>query len=329
MHPLDRKKISAVPLLIDLNEIKEIPGPNCMSFGFDINPLINSIKTIGLINSPFVIRNREGDFDIVAGYRRIRALKALGYRDVPCMDLSDSGLSRLEILLFNLFDNITIRNFNNVEKGMVLRGLMQYMSRKDIEKHYVKLLGIANPMHLDLLPKIEELDHNIKLSIAYGSVSINALGLIVDLDNPSRLAILKWIMDLRLNFNQQLKYIEYLTDISIKEGKPIAEIMKDDRFLKILNDDRLNTPQKAKKMFEFLRSWLFPFLYSCEKRFTKQIGRLGLPDGVSISHSPFFEANNYRLEVIFDNGPELKKKVDVLAKIEGLKEIDDPWKEGS
>jgi hypothetical protein len=329
MHTLNTKKISAVPLLVDLREIEQTPGPNCMSFGFDINPLINSIKTIGLINSPFVARNREGHFDIVAGYRRIRALKILNYKDVPCMDLSDSGLSGLERLVFNILDNIPSRDFNDVEKGMVLRGLIQYMSKKDIERHYMKLLGIKNPKYLDILIRIEELDQDTKRSVANGALSINALALIMDLDNPSRLAVLKWIMDLRLNFNQQLKYIDYLTDISIKEGKSIAEIMKDGRFLGLLNENKLNSPQKAKKMFELLRSWLFPFLCSCEKRFAKQIRQLGLPDGVNISHSPFFEDNNYRLEVIFDNGAELKRKIDTLAQIEGLKEIDDPWKEDS
>jgi len=326
---LDTKKISAIPLLVDLGEIEETPGPNCMSFGFDINPLINSIKTIGLINSPFVTKNREGRFDIVAGYRRIRALKALNYKDAPCMDLSDSGLSGLERLLFNILDNITIRNFNDVEKGMVLRGLMQYMSKKDIEKHYMKVVGINNPKYLDILIRIEELDQDTRRSVANGSLSINSLGLIMELDNPSRLAVLEWIRDLRLNFNQQLKYIDYITDISIKEGKPIAEIMKDGRFLALLNENKLNIPQKAKKMLELLRSWRFPFLCSCEKRFTKQIRQLGLPDGVNISHSPFFEDNNYRLEVIFDNGAELKRKIDALAQIEDLKKIDDPWKDDS
>jgi ParB-like chromosome segregation protein Spo0J len=326
MRTLDTKKISAVPLLVDLREIEETPGPNCMSFGFDISPLINSIKTIGLINSPFVTRNREGRFDIVAGYRRIRALKALNYKDAPCMDLSDSGLSGLERLLFNILDNITVRNFNDVEKGMVLRGLMQYMSKKDIEKHYMRLLGINNPKYLDILIRIEELDQDTKRSIANRTLSINALALIMDLDKPSRLAVLKWITELGLNFNQQLKYIDYTADISNKERKSIAEIMKDDKILALLNENKLNAPQKAKKMLVLLRSWLFPFLCTSEKRFVKQIRQLGLPDGVKISHSPFFEDNNYRLEIIFDNGAELKRKIDILGKIDGLKKIDDPWK---
>jgi ParB family chromosome partitioning protein len=329
MHSLKPKKISAVTLLVDLREIEETPGPYCMSFGFDISPLTNSIKTIGLINSPFVAKNREGRFDIVAGYRRIRALRALKYKDVPCMDLSDSGLSGLEKLLFNIFDNITIRNFNDVEKGMVLRGLMQYMSKQHIEKHYMGFLGINNPKYLDILIRIEELDQDTKRSIANGALSINALALIMDLDKSSRLAVLKWITELRLNFNQQLKYIAYVTDISNKEGKSIAEIMKDDKFLAVLKENKLNTPQKAKKVLELLRSWLFPFLCTCEKRFEKHIRQLGLPDGVKISHSPFFEDNTCRLEVTFDSGAELKRKIDMLGKIDGLKKIGDPWKEDS
>jgi len=323
-------KISnGIPILIDLKEFDEAPGPNCMSFGFGIKTLINSIEAVGLINTPFVTRNREGCLYIVAGYRRIMALKAMKYGRIDCIDLSDSGLSALEMLLFNLYDNITIRRFNEVEKGMILNRLMLYMSKENIEKHYMQLLGINNRRELDILMRIEELNETTKKSIADGALSANTIGFIQELDNRSRSVILKWISDLILNFNQQLKYIDYLIDISIKEGKSTADIMDEDRFLRLLKEKDLNTPQKARKMLKVLRTRRFPFLTNSEKEFDKRIKGLRFPDGVSIGHSPFFEGQAYRLEIVFKDGRELKEKIDTLARTEGLNSIRDPWREDS
>ena len=58
---------------VNIKDIDDRPGPYCMSFGFDLEPLTESIRRVGLINSPLLVRNGNGELDIVIGYRRIRA----------------------------------------------------------------------------------------------------------------------------------------------------------------------------------------------------------------------------------------------------------------
>ena len=82
-------------------------------------------------------------------------------------------------------------------------------------------------------------------------------------------------------------------------------------------------------MLVFLRVRRFPLLTDSENKFDKMIQNLKIPDGVNITHSPFFERKNYCLEIVFDNGRDLKKTIDNLARIEGLKRIGDPWREDS
>jgi len=324
------KEISnIVPTLIQLEEFDEAPGPNCMSFNFDIERLICSIKAVGLINMPLVKRNREGRLDIVTGYRRIIALKAMKYTRIYCRDLSDSGFSEYEMFLISLYDNIAIRRFNYVEKGMILRSLMMYISREDIEKHFIQILDIKNTREIDILLEINELNETEKRYIANGDISINTIRLVRGLDNRSRSVILKCISELKLNLNQQLQYIDYITDISIKEDKSIADIMDEHQFLLHLKEKDINTPQKARAILNLLRTRRFPFLSKNEKEFIKKIKRLGLPDGISIRHPPFFEGQDYRLEIVFKDGIELKQKVCALASIEGINNIKDPWREDS
>ena len=128
---------------IPLNRISEDPGPYCMSFRSDLDPLCRSIKKIGLIYPPLVIRGDGGKMDVVIGFRRILALKSLKCENAPMKDISDLGLSPLDLLIFNLYDNLSVRSFNNVEKGMILNRLKSHLPGKEIRKQYMPLLGLA------------------------------------------------------------------------------------------------------------------------------------------------------------------------------------------
>lgn len=325
---MDIRKISPhTPVLVELNRIEESPGPYCMSFGFDMQPLLSSIESFGLIHLPFVVRNKEGLFDPVMGYRRLMALKELRWDKVPCMDLSDAGLSPMDLLLFNLHDNLSIRRLNNVEKGMVASRLRLYMSAEEIQESYSRVLQLSRPWDLHVLLKIEELPENIKASIAENSVSMNSLGHLLEVGDPSFLAVLERIIKLKFNLNQQIKFIDYIIDISIIDNRPIHQVLDEEPFLDLFDDKKINTPQKAKKMLELLKKRRFPFLFSCERLFQKRVDGLGLPPGVRIQHPSSFESSEYRLEILFKNGPALKEKIKLFLQIKDITKLNDPWNE--
>jgi len=54
---------------------------------------------------------------------------------------------------------------------------------------------------------------------------------------------------------------------------------------------------------------------------------LDLPANVKISHPPFFEDPNYRLEISFENGRKLAETIGKLSRLTGLEGIGDPWEE--
>lgn len=313
---------------VDLKQISENPGPFCMSFGFHLRPLIRSIEEFGLINTPIVTRDKEGRVEVVAGYRRILALKRLQKEEVPCRDLSDAGLTSLQLLLFNLHDNLATRSFNEVEKGMILNRLIPHVPKEDIIRHFMPLLDL--PSHepsLDVFLRLEELDHSMKESLVHAGISFQTAKAFVDMDTESRSTLFEWIANMKLNLNQQNQFITYTTDISIKEQKKIAQIFKEKRILELLNDKNINIPQKAKSLLNILKSRRFPSLTRAEEAFHKTVSRLGLPNGISVHHPPFFEGPDYRLEILFRDGDQLKERIDALGRISGLKSLGDPWQE--
>lgn len=314
-------------IFLDIKEFDKKHGPFCMSYSFDLEIIISSIKAVGLVNKPYIRRNNDGFIDIVTGYRRILALEALGWEKVPCIELDDPKLSDVDLLMLNLYDNICIRKFNDVEKSMILNRLLVSFSIDDIYKQYMSLLNISNRREVDILLKIEELNDHIKEIIAAEILSMRTIESILEMEESSRDVIVKWISNLKLNINQQSLLIEYINDISCKEGKGTQELLSEEVFIGLITEDGQNTPQKAKRFIDQLRARRFPILTKNEKTFARQISDLDLPKGVRIKHSPFFEGPDYLLEVSFKDGERLTKIIEELGRLNSLSKIKDPWKE--
>ena len=312
---------------IDISEFDDKPGLFCMSYGFDINTFISSINKVGLINKPYIRRNKTGFIDIIMGYRRILALKALSWDKVPCVELTDSKLTDKELLILNLYDNLCTRRFNYIEKGMILDRLTMFFPREEVFKTYIDILGISSRKEADILLKMKDFNNEEKEVIKSESLSIKTMESLLELSLHSRMQILKYINNLKLNFNQQSLFIEFANGISTREGIEIQELLKDDNFADIMENGQ-NLPQKAKRFIDMLRARRMPTITKIEKDFSKKLSELNLPKNVRIKHSPFFEGTDYLLETFFKDGNELKKTIDELARIKGLSDIRDPWKEG-
>jgi len=314
------------PIMINVSELDERPGPFCMSYCFDAKNLINSFNTVGLINRPLIRRNGTGSIDIVTGYRRILALKLLNRKSIPCIELTDPDLSDRDLLLLNLHDNLYTRSFNNVEKGMILNRLLIYHTMEDIYSSFMGLLDISSRREADLLIRIQELDKYSKDIIASEPLSVKTIESILALEACSRSLALEWILKLKLNINQQMLFFDYFNDISIRDKKGLHELLHEEDFKDLINEDGRNTPQRAKRFIEILKTKRLPGLTRSEKAFAKQIYELCLPENVKIKHSPFFENSDYLLEISFKEGKKLKETLNALGGIQGLADFKDPWK---
>lgn len=321
--------LSGVPeALVKLSDISEHPGPYCMSFRFELESYIRSIETFGLIQSPFLVEDAAGTKDVVIGFRRILALKSMGWDRALMKVLSMDHQSPKDLLLLNLYDNLTCRRFNDVEKGMVLNRLKPYFSGETIRYEFMPLLGLPSnePTRL-LYEKLEDQDMALRRSCAEGELSMKTIKALMETDPDSRFTLFQWIKNLRFNFNQQLLFIDNTIDISIKEGEGVSQVLQSKPLIRIKEDTRLNLPQKAKYVLAYLKNRKFPFLTRSEEAFETMISNLKLPERVKISHSPFFEDPDYRLEIRFRDGKALGETVKKLSQLNNLEGLGNPWEE--
>ena len=110
-----------------------------------------SIKQNGLIQ-PLVVRKIPVGFELVAGERRLRAIRDLGWEKVPAIvrELSDEAL-----LILALVENLQRENLNPMEEAVAFRKLIDGFGFTQLD--VAKRLGrnrstIANTLRLLLLP---------------------------------------------------------------------------------------------------------------------------------------------------------------------------------
>jgi ParB-like chromosome segregation protein Spo0J len=321
-----KKPFQSTPLQVEITDIDLNPGPFCMSFNFNLGPLKASIERFGILNPPYLLRNSDPSFGVVAGYRRLLALRELCWSDTVCQILPDD-FPRFEALLLNLYDNLVNRHLNSVEKGMVLNRLTRFLPKEEIVTDFMPILGIpSNRQTLEQFLGLEELEKPIRVSVATERVSQRVAGLMRNLEGNDRLKINELFVELKLSFNQQWEVIQWIVEIASREGRAAKEILEDDALKQILNDSIMSNPIKSKTIVKILRERRFPSLVKAENAFKKGVSRLSLPQGVKIIPPRFFEDRNYRLEIGFSQGNDLKEKVEGLCRLPGLEHITDFWK---
>jgi len=85
----------------------------------DLEEMAESIKEKGILE-PVLIRQKNGNFEIVAGERRFRAAKLAGHTEIPCIehDIADN-----EALELSIIENIQRKDLNIYEQAFSLKSL--------------------------------------------------------------------------------------------------------------------------------------------------------------------------------------------------------------
>jgi hypothetical protein len=296
-----------------------------MSYGFENSKLVKSIKNTGLINPPYIIKNSNQSIDVITGFRRILALKELNMKDVFCFDLTDSGLTPHEMLLIALHDNLFSRKLNIVEKSLIINKLTNIVKDLNLIYETCSLIEI-NKKDYPVFLKINMLDESIKQYLAGDVLNFKSIESLIHRDKEDILLISNWINKLRLSYNYQLQFIDYISDISRIKKSTISSILNDEYLQRLVRDEKKNIPQKAKEFMDYLRIMRNPNISRYQDLFEKKVKDLNLPNNVRIQNPQFFESKGYRMEIDFSNGEDLKKILsEITEKRFNLQEIKNPW----
>ena len=214
-----------------------------------MNMLIDSIKEKGIIQPLTVRKNKENNFELIAGERRLRAAKAIGLNTVPVFIISVNNIA--EMMELALIENIQRVDLNPMEEaeGYLVLSEKYNFSQNQIAKSVAKSRSeIANKMRLLKLPEIVKvgllenkifygharallaLPNEIKIKKVYNQILVNQLSarqteaLVKEIQNkPNKVSKEKKYKFLK--YEQELQQF-FKTYVSIKANKAKDGLIK-------------------------------------------------------------------------------------------------------
>lgn len=325
---MEKRPLKTTSSKVAIPDIDLKPGPFTMSFDFDLEPLKASIGKFGVLNPPYLLENSGSKLIVVAGYRRLLAARELGWPGIVC-EVVPNDFPPFEALLLNLYDNLVHRHLNDIEKGMILKRLTRFLSREQVVTDFMPMLDLPpNKQTLELFLGLMDLEETIKISVARERLSLRVAALISSIGRDDRLRINDLFTSLKWGFNQQWETTQWVMEIASREGRSIKGVLDEGELTEVLRNDRMNNPQKVKAIVRLLRVRRFPSLSNAETLFRKGLSHLSLPSGARITPPASFEGLDYKLEIVFTKGEELKERLAELSRVPGLEKVTDFWRRG-
>lgn len=138
---------------ISVDEIHENPRQPRANFSpSELEDLISSIKEHGIIQ-PLIVTRSNGEYELIAGERRLRASRTLGLKTVPAIVRDATEQQKLE---FALIENIQRQDLNAVEEALAYKALIEEfnLTQENVSKRVGKSRSnIANILRLLELPE--------------------------------------------------------------------------------------------------------------------------------------------------------------------------------
>jgi ParB family chromosome partitioning protein len=139
---------------IDVSLINVSPYQPRSTFNDDsLKSLISSIKEQGVIQPILIRKINKNSYELIAGERRLRAVKVLGYEKIPAIIKSISDESAA---IYALLENIQREDLNPIEEAMGLEKLIKkfkFTQEKLAQKTGKSRSHIANLIRLLSLDK--------------------------------------------------------------------------------------------------------------------------------------------------------------------------------
>ena len=113
-------RTEAVGRMIDIKRIEPNPHQPRKEFG-DLTEMVRSIKEKGVLE-PILVREFNGNYQIIAGERRYQASRKAGLQRVPCIEVDVDARGMLEI---SLIENLQRRDLTAFEEAAALQRLCE------------------------------------------------------------------------------------------------------------------------------------------------------------------------------------------------------------
>jgi len=208
---IEQAIINSTELIIEIDVDDIVPNPDQPREHFDeskIRDLADSIKSVGLIE-PIIVRKYGNGFSIVAGERRLRAVKSLGMKAIRSIVIEANDEKNFTIALI---ENIQREALDPVEEAKAYRMLTEKFGLKHqeiAERAGKDRTSISNSM------RILNLDESILIALSKGEINTGHAKLLLAAPENMRSQLCEIIIEKELSVRALEEILK-----EMKEGKP-------------------------------------------------------------------------------------------------------------
>lgn len=319
---------------IDVKMIKEFVDIekidiNDNYFNLSFNPLLNleilesSIKSIGIIN-PVKLRDNKIKYQIIDGFKRINLAKKLGIEKIFAYIYDKEELDDFEGFKLTFYENITVRDFNLIEKAHIIKNLIERFNLNEdiVAKRYLPLLKLEP--HRRIIKSyiaLNKLDNEVKEYIIINELPLSVASLFLNFLYEEQREIIKFFSKIKLNTNLTKEFLIFLDEVSLKEEKKVKEIIEGIEIKSILENEEYSPSEKTLFIRKILKRKRYPLLTKIEEDFLINQKRLKLLPKMKIVPPPFFEGDSLKIECEFKSTKELKEIGQKILELTNLQEM--------
>lgn len=275
----------------------------------DYTGIQSSIKELGVINPPSLRRNAD-KYQIICGWKRIKACKQLGYDEISFSVYEMDELSDEDCLKFVFYENQ--RRLNDIDKAEVIFKFKYIcgLSDNDLIQKVLPMIGIR-PMrrNLERYMTLAGVEGEIKDAYYKEKISIDQVVSLSELEGNQRLDVLRRILlRFKYNNNETRETIRDLMTIMSRDNVSIGNIID-------LISDEIGSSGGKNEFRHVLRRLRYPTLSKVEEKYKACLSGLHLPKEISIHHSPFFEGNDLEIRLRFRASDRLSELLSHLSSV--------------
>lgn len=287
-----------------------------ITYGPQLGALVQSIKTVGLVQ-PLILRHTtDGTYQLICGYKRYLALKELGKSTVTCLVYEAQEITAQQAFLLNVHDNALNRSLNVIEKCQTLVKLQQFanLPEHDVVDQILPLIGeVPSYKIFHQLMALQELTEPMKRYVLEHDVARETANRIAEFTPSTQQAMLGMLQHISCSSAKLNELLTLIREISARDGLSVEDILSRYQLLEIVANPSSNPVERVKALRETLRGIRLPKLSERQRQLAELIQGLELPTMAKLHADPYFENDKMKLEYQFSHPEELD---DLMKKIQ-------------
>ncbi len=179
--PKTKQGVSNQILQIPVNQIKANPHQPRKEFAeIPLQDLVSSIREHGVLQPIVVTQTMAGNYELIAGERRLRASKLAGLQEIPAILRTAKELEKLEL---SLIENIQRQDLNLIEKANAYKKLIDNFNLT--HEDAAKRMGISRAQLSNII-RLLNLPVDVQKGLASGKISFGQAKVLLEVKDQNK-----------------------------------------------------------------------------------------------------------------------------------------------